>query len=869
MTVVDGKDDATTKRTETPPSPRKRRRRWWIGVVLVLVPLFIAYGFVCRYLERKLENTVAQKLDAELKIDGLLYFPPYGIRITGAHLIRKNNVVLNLGRLSLRLAESPFGDDPIVIEHFDVADPVVRIIRTKEGLQGGPGFVKDEVKREPEPKKKFSDFLRLRKFAITNGVIVYDDDTNPYSRDVTWRDINVEIHTAQKGPSLYTYELTFGNGPVADVSANGSIDVDSLVLALDNVHLSARVDPKDTESPLPSEVQRILKDYAVAGRLTFDGKGSVPFRELEKSKYDGVVELTGGNVTVPQWKTRFDDASIKLRLAASQPAPSAGFATSDFGELSRVVASGPASGLATAPATTPTAKPTTPALNLAIESLRVGSGGASLALSGGNLAIDPATRTWTLRKLAGKLESVQGAQAKAGAVRDAIEKLKLAGTLDFTAAASGPLRPDSNRRLAESIDHEVLLYPHGLSIQPDKFPEPLREIGGGVIRITKGEAVAEDLSALYGQDRWLLNGARVPLEGIRQRIRIVEVDGSMDFHPPSLEYPKALRATVRALAPTGEFPISGTFDIDLTQPPGQRTQYDLIVSSDAGTFGLTPKRIPITRIRGDAIVRREGPVGIVDIRSFDGDSLGGTVSAKVQFITTKPRSYAGTGSLREINLEELTTFFELPEKEKHKLVGRGFANVELSGDLEKETAVDSLRGRGRIEVFDGDFFQLPVLNPVAKVVTGEKKRDLGTVGEAAILLSVKGRTIRVREAAFSAPLLGIQGDGDITTDGQLDLNLVAAPLADWRDKFKQMNIPILSDVTGEVAGAIQRTLNAATRGLLYEFRVRGDVKKPEIKTVPSPVLNEARAILFGQMLGKPKDKRLIDSLKDEPDSTKK
>ena len=162
MTVVDGKDDATTKRAETPPSPRKRRRRWWIGVVIVLVPLFIAYGLVCRYLERKLENTVAQKLDAELKIDGLLYFPPYGIRITNAHLIRKNNVVLNLGRLSLRLAESPFGDDPIVIEHFDVADPVVRIIRTTEGLQGGPGFVKEEVKREPEPKKKFSDFLRLR-----------------------------------------------------------------------------------------------------------------------------------------------------------------------------------------------------------------------------------------------------------------------------------------------------------------------------------------------------------------------------------------------------------------------------------------------------------------------------------------------------------------------------------------------------------------------------------------------------------------------------------------------------------------------------------------------------------------------------------
>ena len=832
-----------------PASPRKRRR-WWVGLAILLVPLVIGYAMACRYLERKLEDAVSQKLDAELKIDGLLYFPPYGVRITGANLIRKNNVVLNVGRLSLKLAENPFGDDPIVIERFDVADPVVRIIRTKEGLQGGPGFVKEDVKKEPEPKKKFSDFLRLRKFAITNGTVVYDDDTNPYSRDVTWRDINVRIDTAQQGPSLYTYALTFGNAPVADVSAKGSIDVDALVLAFDAVHVAAQVDPKEAESPLPSEVQRILKDYGVAGRLTFDGKGSVPFRELHSSTYDGFVELKGGNLTVPQWKTHFDDASIKLRLAATRP-------------------SAPLITAATAPAT----KPSMPALNVAIESVRVGSGGASLTLNGGTVAIDPATREWSLRQLAGKVEVAPGTSARAGAVRDAIEKLKLAGAVDFTAAAGGPLQPDSSRRLDESIDHEVLLYPRNVTIQPKEWPHPLREIGGGVVRVTRGEAVGENLSARYGEDLWLLNGARLPFEALsRRRVLIREADGAIDFHPPSPEYPKALRGTVRALAPAGEFPVSGEWDIDLDQLPGQRAQYDLVVSSDAGTFNVTPKRIPITNIRGDAIVRREGLVGIVDIRSFDGDSLAGTVSAKAQFITTKPRSYAGTASLREINLAELTKFFELPEKDKHKLVGRGFANVELSGEMEKETAMDSLLGRGRIEVFDGDFFQLPVLNPVAKAVAGggdREKRDLGTVGEAAILFSVKGRTIHVREAALSAPLVGIQGGGDITTDGKLDLNLVAAPLADWRDKFKQTNIPILSDVTGEVAGAIQRTLNAATRGLLYEFHVGGDLKKPQIKTVPSPVLNEARAILFGQMLGKPKDKRLIDSLKDDADSAKK
>ena len=39
------------------------------------------------------------------------------------------------------------------------------------------------------------------------------------------------------------------------------------------------------------------------------------------------------------------------------------------------------------------------------------------------------------------------------------------------------------------------------------------------------------------------------------------------------------------------------------------------------------------------------------------------------------------------------------------------------------------------------------------------------------------------------------------------------------------------------------------------------MKDPKIEVVPAPALNEARAVLFGRMLGgKSKDKPLIDSL---------
>src|SRR5437667_4098 len=82
-----------------------------------------------------------------------------------------------------------------------------------------------------------------------------------------------------------------------------------------------------------------------------------------------------------------------------------------------------------------------------------------------------------------------------------------------------------------------------------------------------------------------------------------------------------------------------------------------------------------------------------------------------------------------------------------------------------------------------------------------------------------GRTVNFTSAAINAPALGLQGSGTIAFDGEMDLHIIALPLGDWRDRVKQTNLPLLSDVAGEVVGAIQGALNTATSTLLYEFRV--------------------------------------------------
>ena len=65
-----------------------------------------------------------------------------------------------------------------------------------------------------------------------------------------------------------------------------------------------------------------------------------------------------------------------------------------------------------------------------------------------------------------------------------------------------------------------------------------------------------------------------------------------------------------------------------------------------------------------------------------------------------------------------------------------------------------------------------------------------------------------------------------------------------------MNIPLVSDVVGGVAGVMQRMLNAATNTLLYEFRVTGTAAEHRVETIPTPILTDPAAVIFGKMLAK-------------------
>lgn len=430
--------------------------------------------------------------------------------------------------------------------------------------------------------------------------------------------------------------------------------------------------------------------------------------------------------------------------------------------------------------------------------------------------------------------------------------LRLGGRIDFTATARGLLHGPG----PGLGDYELLAYPRAAWVQPPGFPLPLANIGGGSIRLTRGVVSLSNITASYGFDQLFLTSMRLPVADWPGVIQMNDIMGSVDFAQPGVAYPPPLDEPMELLHPAGAYAVAGQVTIDRRQ---SRVDYRLLVSSDHGSVYPTARRIPVTEIKTDVRLKPDQ----ILVQRFDARALGGTLVATARLRPGQPLIYQADFSLREADLRQLVRVFsDVPESQKFG--GRTFLHLALNGagPTTGRSAADTLEGAGEIEITEGDLWEIPVL----KLLLNQIKvgREAITAGNAAALLRIHQRQVALTKAVLNAPVLGLQGSGTVGFDGRLDLMLIAAPLADWKDKLQATRIPVVSDVAGELAGALQNLVNVATRNLLYQFHVTGQVGNPTVATVPAPLLTRDLAWLFGQMLKPAPEPHPLDWLKTPP-----
>jgi hypothetical protein len=469
-----------------------------------------------------------------------------------------------------------------------------------------------------------------------------------------------------------------------------------------------------------------------------------------------------------------------------------------------------------------------------------------LALRNVKASHDPAGGGWRLDAPDGRMALTDERGALPGTLAKALQKARVTGTVALSVSAWGSL---ANRDPLENWELE--LRPDNVNVQPRSFPLPIRQIGSGVIHLSRQRGSVRDLQASYGDDRLRITGARLdPALLAGGQVSVVDIDSVFEFGGKPQPYPKVLHQTLAALGPLGAFRLGGRLLVD-ARSEAEIWDYQFLLSCDQARLHVGPRRTPLGPMLCDVSITPQRIEVLADAskgrRGFKADALGGQVEARgyIDLSAGQAPQYRGQLQWRNLELRTLMMAATRSGTAPSKLGGALTGELNLSGTT-GASALQAMRGEGKLRVSNGYLWEVPVIAHILRGIP--LAREALTAGEAAAVFTVDQGAVHVKRAAVSAPVIGLQGSGSIGFDGGLNLDVVIAPLSDWKKKIQETRIPLLSAVVGQIAGQVQKLVNTATGVLLYQVRVSGNVKDPSVVPVPVPVLSDSAATIFGHML---------------------
>lgn len=836
------------------------RRRWLkilgILVVAILLAAIAASLILGRVFRNHLAEAIDKEIGAKLETSIVLYRPPWGLilyhpRITLPAPDGEPVEIFSADRVVLRLVKKPSEHEPLLIRSLSLRRPVVRLVKTPQGwlfrtataAANASKRDEEELRASKSEAQRASDLFRLDDFSMSDARLVYRTQSDP-SEQTLLNGLSAAIRPAGASKSAYACRV-WGAGPT-QLNTSAAIDIDDR---------SANIQELRWEFDLAQATQLSISGKTgnrasgrIGGNLRIEVRGEIGLADRSHDDLEGTFELKDGSAELPAWKLGVEKAAFKVRVQAKVGATTPG-AGNSVASLTIQSASAVAAGLTT---------------NLTGGVLSIGDDG-HWRLDGllGSILADRASR----------LESYDG---KYGLLATLMERAQARGKAEFTAAASGPLRAIRTEEDLKDFHWQLIAYPRSVAFKTPKFALPLDHVGGGgTVELRDGVVDLKNLTANYGSDQYVLDRARLilfdPARGIhladlKERVKFEEINGGILYHQPGPAYPGGFGKVMAQLHPAGAFAVDGSdYTYQSLRNEGFKSpaDYHFHVSTEKGTFYLSNFQIPLTEVRGESTI---APARI-DIPQISANVLGGTVVAKGTVNPKKPMQHDGSLSIADLDLEKLGKQLKLHAAKHGKMNGLAYANVSIqSAPIDSATqpvaaALRRLTADGEFEVIQADFYPIPVLEDVVPVV---RRGEAKTVGDAAGIFSIANETITLKNVAVNSPALGLQSSGTIGFDKSLNLEAVATPLGDWGDKLKQSNIPIISDVAGDIVSGVQKLVNGFQGALLYKIEVTGTTDHPLVKTVPAPAITDSVALLFGKMVqpnGKPH--RLLEAVNEQ------
>ncbi|HEY1683660.1 MAG TPA: AsmA family protein [Tepidisphaeraceae bacterium] len=819
--------------------PRHSSRRPWVYIAgaiaaLIVIVLLIAGSIIAHIAKNKLQALVQNRLNARLEVGSCSYVFPYGLILHKASLIARDPAgsewpLASVDRLEIKLAELPKNDRTLRIEKLVLQHPAVhlnnasgqevdwgQLIKQSQGSNANPATQpiqsdqSDHSDQPAQPVPKTSDAIRLATLEVSGGEIIYNDESIG--------DVAIKAKSDAKNPAQYTYSLTAGAAALG-AKADGTLDIDQWLLHARHNHLAIDLDSQHPLKLLPKPIERQLAAARAEGKGEIDASADIPLKIPKHATFTMQVHIARARADNPDW-----------------PAPLDNFTAT--ANLSRDNASAPVA--------------------MKVSTFRAASGPATLQILGGNFVADINQGTWSATELNGVIYGEQATTTAPAGRPSRIAALSnrytILGRVDFTAAANGAWGKDKRN---QRPTFKILAYARDASFVIPHAEAAIDRINGGPLTFTDQLSSIKNLSAHYGYDVLQISNATLQLNDTDHGRGVTGLEADIKFDHNSPRYPQPVGKYVDILHPQGEFQVTGGC---LVYPKTRQPRYscDLTASSPDVSFALGDSLFPLDHANIQVIAKAD----TINLKKFQAQSSGGKVIAKAQIKLSQPITMNADATFENIDVRQAYATIASHGGQKKIQINQKISG-HASGDVHvANTGTDwhTATANGNVEITGGDFGSVPIVTQLADAA------HLSSVGltssEAAAVFDVNQQKIHFSNIAVSAPAIGIQGDGNIAFDGDTHLHVVVAPLSDWRQKLNATKIPLV----GDLAGAAQTLLNQATRLLLYEFHVTGNIRDPKVEPVPVPILTKKTGKLFARMLQTKPEQDLLETLRIKPEN---
>jgi hypothetical protein len=767
-----------------------------LGILIVFVGPIAARPFV----QAKLRAMVKDQLNADLEIGPLAYHFPYGVSVDDARLTAagpdgKRIDILSARHLSIALAKFPIGSGPLVIRSLVIDSPAVHLIKTHSGFVGQGLTVKPDQPTGTR-KQKLSEMFELRNVKVTDGQLIFDDRTAAGAVPLSWRGLKLDLKTGAQSAAKYAFDLDVGDGAIASLLAAGWFNIDELFIHVERCALKVNVDPSAPDSPIPADLQLVLKKYEISGALALTLAGDVPLMDPARGKVTTTLELPRANGRLPDADAALDELAVKVTFTGD-PAPA--------GQVPQ----------------NPALR-SMPLVKLHLDRIAARSRDTFVRLESGNIVMNASSGAWGVSDLRLVLSPGADCSGLPRGIRELIDRLKVSGQLAITINGSGPIGIGASA--LDQADVQIIVSPQDLLLHPPELPLPLTDFGDFTLRLTDNVVTIETARCGYGQDVFYIERASVPLRELPKHVAVKDLAGCITFGSQPKKYPAPLAEYTALADPRGPFWFKGSVQLE-PEAKEPVKDYRLRVTTDRGAVSTMERRLLVYNIDTDVTATPKA----IEVNRFRADVLSGKVTStgRVDLSGSEP-AYVAQIRLRQIDLNSLAQMAVKPGEKPITVSGELAADVTASGRGFGTSALDAVQADGAVRVDRGELMRVPILDRIVGTVG---IRNAGAVGEAAATFSLKERKIRLSEAAVNSPAVGVRGRGELTLDGALDMNVIARAFSDWEKQIRGDDSGAVANVVGAMAGSVQRGLDSAAENVLYHVHVGGTIDKPDVQVV--------------------------------------